>query len=162
MSAVTITYLGRRLMLAGLLAAAMGANAAPAPRNAPRIAVIAGWTRPVAGGMNDAGYLTIVNHDSFGDRLIGASSPDAAKVSIHVSRNERGVMTMRPVPALTIPGRGKVILAPDGYHLMLEGIRHPLKVGDRVPVSLTFDGGATVSASLRVVGGVWGMPGERM
>ncbi len=37
---------------------------------------------------------------------------------------------------------GEVVrFAPNGLHVMLEGIKVPFKVGDKVPLKLQFDGG---------------------
>jgi copper(I)-binding protein len=144
-----VRLFGRRLLLATLVAASASAFAA-APA---RIAVTGGWTRPVAQGMTAAGYLTVANRGAFADRLIGASSPFAAKVSIHESRQVGSVMTMRAIPTLTVPGRGKVTLAPGGLHLMFEGVKRPLPVGARVPVTLIFSGAGAVRASLAVGAG---------
>jgi hypothetical protein len=47
-------------------------------------------------------------------------------------------MTMRPVRALTIPARSAVALAPGGLHLMMTGLKRPLRAGDRFPVTLIF------------------------
>ena len=41
---------------------------------------------------------------------------------------------------LTIPAEGSVELKPLSYHLMLEQLSLPLKVGERVSLTLTFDG----------------------
>jgi hypothetical protein len=49
-----------------------------------------------------------------------------------------GVMTMRPVRTLRIPARSAVALAPGGLHLMMTGLKRPLRAGDRFPVTLIF------------------------
>jgi len=146
---MTLRSFGRRLLVASLLAASASAFAAPPAK----IAALDGWTRPVAQGMTAAGYLTLVNRGPFPDRLIGASSSAAARVSIHQSRQVGAVMTMRAVTSLTVPGRGQVRLAPGGFHLMLEGIRRPLRPGGRIPISLIFAGAGTVRGSLAVGAG---------
>jgi len=146
---MTFSLFSRRLLAASLLAASATAFAAPAAK----IVALDGWTRPVAQGMTAAGYLTLVNRGAFPDRLIGASSSAAIKVSIHQSRQVGAVMTMRAVTSLTVPGRGQVKLAPGSFHLMFEGIRRPLRLGARIPVSLMFAGAGTVRASLAVGAG---------
>ncbi|HEY2481053.1 MAG TPA: copper chaperone PCu(A)C [Caulobacteraceae bacterium] len=128
------------------LAAVFLAAAAPTKP----IVVTGGWTRPVAAGLNGAGYLSVVNRGPRPDRLMGASSPAAATVSIHRSLQVGGVMTMRAVPFLDIGGGAKVIFAPGGLHLMLEGLRRPLRVGQDVPVTLTFARAGQVRATLHV------------
>jgi copper(I)-binding protein len=145
----------RPLVLAALLAT----GAAPAP-----LAVSGGWTRPALPGMTAAGYLVIVNRGPRPDRLVAASSPVAARVSLHESRLVGSVMTMRPVASLTIPPGGSVALTPGGLHLMLEGLRRPLRAGERVPLSLQFAGAGQARASLAVGAGPPAppMPGMKM
>jgi hypothetical protein len=96
------------------------------------------WARPAAPAATDAGYLQIDNPGGHAERLIGAQSPAAASVSIHESRMSNGVMTMRPVRTLRIPARSAVALAPGGLHLMMTGLKRPLRAGDRFPVTLIF------------------------
>ena len=116
----------RRLTLAGFATLALGAGAPKGP-----ISIRGAWTRPAAAGMNAAGYLTIVNGGVRGDRLLSAASPAAARVTLHQSRQVGSVMTMVALPALDIPPRGAVSLAPGGYHLMFEGLKRPLKARPR-------------------------------
>jgi copper(I)-binding protein len=61
---------------------------------------------------------------------------------------------MRPVKSLTIEPGKSVVLQPNGYHLMLTGLKGPLKEGQTVPLTLTFDhaGKQQVSASVAKVG----------
>jgi hypothetical protein len=141
----------------------MSAPAADAgPAATPAIIIRQAWTRPTAAGINAAGYFTIANSAPFPDRLISAASPVAAKVSLHQSRQSGAVMIMLAVPALRIPARGQVSLAPGGFHLMLEHLARPLRVGDHVPVTLTFDRAGVVRARLEVRNAAPAMPGMRM
>ena len=103
------------------------------------IAVSGAWTRPAAAGINGAGYLIITNRGRLADTLIAVASPAAAKGSIHQSAMAaNGVMTMRQLPSLAIAPGATIKFAPGGYHLMLEGLRRPLKVGETIPAVLTF------------------------
>jgi copper(I)-binding protein len=54
---------------------------------------------------------------------------------------------MRRLQVLAIAPGATVTFAPGGLHLMLENLRKPVKIGDRVPVVLTFDR----TGSMRVV-----------
>jgi hypothetical protein len=137
--------------LAGLAAAALAAPPAV-------IVVSRAWTRPALVGMNAAGYLTLANRGRAADRLTGAATADAARVSIHVSRQIGAVMTMRPVAGLDIPAGGSVTLAPGGYHLMLEGLKRPLRSGDKITVQLHFATAGDMKVSLAVIAGAAMMP----
>ena len=151
----------RRLVVANLVLLAAApvpptANAAPATP----IAVVGAWIRPAQAGMNGAGYLTLVNRGRLADRLIGAYSPVAAKVSLHRSLQIGGVMTMRAVSALDVGGGARVSFAPGGLHLMFEGLRRPLLPGQSVPLSLIFTRAGKVRATLIV--GAAGAPMHAM
>lgn len=73
-------------------------------------------------------------------RVVEARSPAAGTVEIHEMKMENGVMRMRAVPALALPANQAVDLAPGGYHVMLMGLKQPLKAGDSVPITLVVEG----------------------
>jgi hypothetical protein len=153
----------RRLVMTALVLLAAGmVPAAVVGAPAPPITVVGAWIRPARAGMNGAGYMTLVNRSRLADRLIGASSPVASRVSLHRSLDVGGVMTMRAVPALDVAGGARVSLAPGGLHLMFEGLRRPLLAGQSVPVSLTFARAGRVRATLVVHVAAPAMPGMAM
>ncbi len=88
--------------------------------------------------MNGAAYFTIVNRGGEADALVGASSPLAASVSLHRSMMVHGVMLMRPLAEAPVPAKGELTFAPGGLHLMMEGLKRPLREGERAPVILKF------------------------
>ena len=53
-------------------------------------------------------------------------------------------MRMRAVPSLDIPAGRSVTLEPGSYHVMLVDLAHPLSVGDKVPLTLTFQNAGTI------------------
>ena len=98
------------------------------------------WTRPTLPGQTTGGgYLSINNLGGTPDRLLGASTPAAAAVEVHEMSMEGDVMRMRELKALDLPPGKAVTLAPGGLHLMLTGLKAPLKEGARVPVKLRFE-----------------------
>jgi copper(I)-binding protein len=109
------------------------------------------WARATAPGAKVAGgYMTIRNRGAVSDRLLGASSPVAARVELHVHINEGGVVKMREVPGYDVPARGAFELKPGGAHLMFMDVRRPLKEGEKVPVKLRFEKAGEVSAEFHV------------
>ncbi len=127
-------YVGAVLLM--LIGAADVARARDIAR--PALSIDHAWLRPAAAGGGDAGYLRIVNHGKTADWLVGATTPIAAGASLHESRMAGQVMTMRQVRALVIAPGSAVTLAPRGFHLMFEGLRRPVRLGQSVPVVLTF------------------------
>ena len=98
------------------------------------------WARPtVPGQRTGAGYLSIHNTGSAADRLLGGSTPAAATVEVHEMRMDGDVMRMRELGALDLPAGKPVALAPGGLHLMLSGLKAPLKIGDKLTVRLRFE-----------------------
>ena len=108
-----------------------------------------------AGAPTGVGYMTITNAGDGADRLVSASSPAVDHVEIHEMAVKDGIMTMRPVPGgLPIPPHGSLVLKSGGYHLMLIKPKRPLKAGDVVPVTLTFEkaGAETVELQVKPLG----------
>ena len=62
------------------------------------------------------------------------------------------MMMMRQVTQIEIPPRGSIALVPGGLHIMVKQVATGLKVGDTVPIELTFGSGAKASFLLPVVG----------
>jgi copper(I)-binding protein len=134
----------RRLLIASLVllpAAAFAQNAG--------ITVDHVWSRAAAAGRTGAVYLTVTDTGA-PDRLTGVSSPVANKVELHETQNVNGVMQMRPVDALPVAPGKPVTLAPGGYHIMMIGLKQPLKEGDTFPVTLTFEHAGPVTATATV------------
>jgi copper(I)-binding protein len=109
------------------------------------------WARATAPGAKvAAGYMVVKNAARAGDRLVGAVSPAAARVELHVHVNEGGVMRMREVPAYEIPAKGTFEAKPGGAHLMFVEIRRPFVEGERIPVTLRFERSGEVRAEFHV------------
>lgn len=109
------------------------------------------WARATAPGAQVAGaYMVLRNQAAAPDRLVGASSPAAARVELHVHIREGDVMKMRQVPAYDVPANGTFELKPGGAHLMFFNIARPFKEGDRIPVKLKFEKAGEVSAEFHV------------
>ena len=84
------------------------------------------------------------------DRLVGASSPAAEAAQIHKTESVDGVMKMREAGPLEIPAMGTLEMKPGGYHIMLMGLKQPLKEGDTLEVTLTFEKAGQVAVKVPV------------
>ena len=73
-------------------------------------------------------------------RLVEVRSPVAATLEVHETRVENNVSKMRPVTSFALPAGKTVELAPGGHHLMLVGIKEPIKEGQSVPLTLVVEG----------------------
>ena len=86
------------------------------------------------------------------DRVVSASSPVAERVELHETIRDGDVMRMREVEAIELPAGQTVELKPGGLHLMLMGLKAPLKAGETVPVTLKFEKAGDVTVQLNVEG----------
>ncbi len=158
-----------RCVLVSLAVLALGfvvAFAAQGAAGAATIEVKNAWIRtPPPGAPTAAGYATITNRAISSDRLTGAFTErgDQRRPAPDVEE-QGGVMRMRPIPGgLAIGASATVTLSPNGRHLMLIGLKGPLKAGQHVSVVLQFQRAGQVAADFVVrdtAGG--GMAGMRM
>lgn len=110
------------------------------------------WSRATAGGATvAAGYLIIDNAADTPDRLVLTTAEVAAKVSAHSMTMDGTVMKMRALPdGVVIPPKSSVVLKPGSIHLMFEGLKHPLKRGESLLGTLTFEKAGTVAVTFKV------------
>ncbi|WP_426956659.1 copper chaperone PCu(A)C [Muricoccus radiodurans] len=145
---MTITRRGAARL--ALLALALPATALGHSYTAGDISIGHPWSRPALQGGTGAGFMPLKNNGTQPDRLLSATSAAARTTELHLGVNDNGVMRMRPVSEIVIPPGETVTLGPGGYHIMLIGLANPLRVGDRVPVTLTFERAGSVQVELAV------------
>ena len=99
------------------------------------IEISGAWTRATAPGQDQAGVdLSITSKQPA--TLVGVSSAACKTVELHSMTSENGMMKMREVKAIELPAGKRVNLRESGYHLMLTGLKAPLKAGESVPLTL--------------------------
>ena len=127
-----------RTLLTALLALAATLPAAIDPAQAADLTVSDPFARatPTA-AVPGVAYLTIHGADT-ADRLLSVTSPRGA-VEMHTMTMQGDIMRMRQVDAIDIPPGATIKLAPGGLHLMVMGLKAPLKQGETVPLTLTFE-----------------------
>lgn len=114
------------------------ALAVPAPaRDGTQVRVTQPWVRGTVPGQQVTGAFMTLRADRDA-RLVAAASPVARTVEIHEMRMDGDVMIMRAIPGIELPAGKAVALEPGGYHLMLLGLRRPLRAAEAVPLRLTF------------------------
>jgi len=135
----------KALMFVATLAAAM----ASAFAQTAQIQIASPWARATPGGATTAAaYMTIMSPTA--DRLVGVSTPAAAKAELHTMTMTGTVMKMRQIAAIDLPAGQPVTLKPGGMHIMLTGLAQPLKQGQSFPLTLTFAKGGTREVTVAV------------
>jgi hypothetical protein len=144
----------KRCILGAAVLTCLAASARADEVKAGDLVITQAWARATPGGAKTGGgYLTIENKGNSPDKLVGASTEAAGKVEVHQMAMDKGVMKMRPVEGgLTIAPGKTVKLAPGGLHLMMTGLKSPLKKGDQLPVTLQFEKAGKVQVTLDVQG----------
>jgi periplasmic copper chaperone A len=145
----------RIAIVAALAAAVATASVAVVPpsKAADQIELRQPWARATPGKAQIAAvYLTI--RAPAGDRLVSVSSPVAARAELHESAMAGMVMKMRPLAGLAIPAGQTVALAPGAIHIMLVGLKAPLRERQSFALTLTFEkaGPQTVTVMVGKVG----------
>ncbi|MCS7102211.1 MAG: copper chaperone PCu(A)C [Burkholderiaceae bacterium] len=108
------------------------------------------WARATVGGQaNGAAYLKIRNAGAT-DKLLSASAPVASVVELHTHVMDGNVMRMRKVEAIDITGGAVTELKPGGLHVMLIGLKAPLKAGEKFPLTLKFERAGEVKVDVEV------------
>ena len=134
-----------------LVASSALALAAAAPRYGD-LEISRVWSRPTVPGQTDGVvYLTVKNEGKVVDALLSASTPAAGSAEIHTMKMSGGMMMMRAVASLPVPPGGELALEPGGDHIMLLGLKAPLKRGDTIAVTLTFEHQGKVDIAVPVL-----------
>jgi copper(I)-binding protein len=104
----------------------------------------------VPGQPTGGAYLRLENRGDQPDRLVSASADVSRSVELHEMKMQGDVMRMRAVDAVEIPAHQSVMLEPGGVHIMLVGLKAPLKEGERFPMTLKFEKAGEVKVEVVV------------
>ena len=156
----------RRIVVAAAAASAVGL-AAGHDAKVGDIRIAHPYATPsLAGVPTGAAYLvSLDNGGTVPDKLLQAATPVCAGVEIHtMSVDAQGVMRMRQVDGIALAPKASVKMSPGmGYHLMLVGLKQPLKDGESFPMTLQFERAGKVEVQVVVqaapaAGGMAAMP----
>jgi periplasmic copper chaperone A len=105
----------------------------------------------VPGQTSGAAYLDLKNTGKKDDELVKAESTIAKSVELHEMKMSGDVMKMRHVDDIDVDAGEEVNMQPGrGYHIMLIGLKQPLKVGDKFPLTLTFEKAGKIDVVVNV------------
>lgn len=97
-----------------------------------------------------AGYFTLKNNGDVDRILVEASSPGCKSIMMHKSKSVGGMEKMLMVDNVPVPAHQSVAFAPGGFHLMCMSPAKSMKPGSSVPVTLTFEGGISLTSDFPV------------
>ncbi|WP_010544353.1 copper chaperone PCu(A)C [Sphingomonas elodea] len=130
--------------LAGLVAVTLLAACSP---QADGVKVDGAWIRlPAVAGQPGAAYFTL-HGGREAETLVGVSTRAADRAEMHDSaKDAAGVAKMTQIASLDLPVGSQVKFAPGGKHVMLFGVVPNVHAGEKVPLTLRFASGHTVTA----------------
>ena len=94
---------------------------------------------------NTAAYFSIQNSSDTRQTLISASTDFATKAEIHNHIQVDGMMRMQHQSEVVIQPGESIKFAPGGLHIMLFGLKQPLRDGQSVSISLQTKEGESIS-----------------
>lgn len=99
-----------------------------------------------------AAFMVIKNYNATDDRLIAVTTDVANKAELHTHiEGHDGVMLMRPdKDGFEVPAGGDAHLKRGGDHVMMMGLKHALKQGDTVSITLTFEKAGEITVQVPV------------
>ena len=103
---------------------------------AGEVTVTGAWTIASMPGQDSAAVAMHITSQKDAS-IVAASSTAAGSVEIHSMTEEGGMMKMRAMDEFPLKASQEATLGSNGNHLMLIGLKKPLKVGESVPLTLT-------------------------
>lgn len=114
------------------LAALVAANAA----NAATLKIEQAWSPPSASPTMGVAYLTASSDAPC--TIIGAAASDVTQTAeLHTHLHENGVMQMRQLDHVDVTPEKPAHFAPGGLHVMLIGLKKPLRDGEQFALTLS-------------------------
>ena len=114
--------------------------------------IIHPWARASAGEAKvGVVYLTVVNNSNKLDRLIMVGTDRASKAALHYHVMKSSVMKMEPTGPIEIRPGGMVEFKPGGLHVMLSGLKTPLRNGELFKLRLNFENAGEANVDVKVM-----------
>jgi periplasmic copper chaperone A len=96
-------------------------------------------------------YLSVKNQGATDDRLLTLSTPAAASAMIHETTMVDDIMKMRMIEGgLPIAAGATLEMKTGETHLMLMGLKAPLKQGETIALELVFEKAGKISVEVPV------------
>jgi periplasmic copper chaperone A len=108
------------------------------------------YARATAPGQPSGGAFLRLDNRGPADRLVAVQSGVAGSTELHEMKMEGDVMRMRQIDAVELPRNQSVSLQAGGLHIMLMGLKAPLKEGDKFPLTLRFQNAGEVKVEVYV------------
>ncbi|MBC8035836.1 MAG: copper chaperone PCu(A)C [Rhizobiales bacterium] len=99
-----------------------------------------------------AAYIKLVNRGAETDRLLSITTDGAAMAQLHETKSLDGVISMSAVEILELPPGQTAEMKPGGLHIMLMGLKAPLKKGGTLSLDLNFEKAGKITVEVPIEG----------
>lgn len=115
--------------------------------------VLDAWV-PVAppGAKTHAAYVSLTNEGATDRALIGIAADGFGMAHLHENKMSDGVMSMAALAQIVIPAGETLRMEPGSIHIMLMMPKSPVKAGETVNLSLSFNDGEVLDVEALVKG----------
>ena len=103
------------------------------------IQVEGAWARATVPGRNSANvYMFITSKQAA--TLVGASSTASKTADLRTMTHKNGMMKTIEIKSIDLPANSRMDMSSEhGYHVTLVDLKAPLKAGETVPLTLSFE-----------------------
>jgi copper(I)-binding protein len=94
---------------------------------------------------NTGAYFAIENRGQVSRNVIGAFTPIAESAELHEHFVHENMMRMKKLQNVTIEPGQKVVFSPGNLHMMIFGLKQPLRSGQSVKLGLQMEDGERIT-----------------
>ena len=138
-----------RVVLVGI-ALLLTAAAAGVVAQQKTVSASQAWVKvPAADQSLTEGFVVVDNPTMYDVYLVAAVTEAAGKVEFR-DVSKPGGASAQVVKEVTVPAYGSLTMDPKGLHMVLSGLKRPLKDGDTIPLTLTTHEGSYMEVAATV------------
>lgn len=105
----------------------------------------------VPGSDNTAAYMIVDNPTKEDVRIIGVKSNVSEFAELHSHKMDGDRMIMRHKKYIDVDAGESVRFAPNGYHVMLIGLKQRIKHGEQATITLKYDDGTSQAFQFDII-----------
>ncbi|ETX12220.1 hypothetical protein MUS1_01035 [Marinomonas ushuaiensis DSM 15871] len=105
----------------------------------------------IPGSDNTAAYMLVDNVTKEDVRIIGAESDVSDFAELHSHKMDGDRMIMRHEKYIDVDAGESLRFAPNGYHVMLIGLKKRVKHGEQATITLKYDDGSSQAFKFDVI-----------
>ena len=107
------------------------------------------WVKAPTDSATTAVAYAVIDNPTMYDVYLTAAESDIAG-SVQFAKVAKESSAPETVNALSAPAYGSLELKADGFFMLLRDLKRPLKVGEKIAIYITTDGGASIEVAAEV------------